>query len=88
MHTVLVLGIGFALLAACSLGGRFLMGPAAQPAATLAFVPLWLVGAGINMYLGVTGAGYSVADEAPVFVLVFAIPAAVALLIWRKLRTR
>jgi hypothetical protein len=36
----------------------------------------------VNMWLGVAKAGYSVADEAPVFLLVFAVPAAVALLVW------
>ena len=86
MHTVIVLSIGFLLLAACSLGSRLIAGPSAQPTATLAFIPLWFIGAGINMYIGVAQAGYSVADEAPVFVVVFAIPAIVAYLIWRKLR--
>jgi len=36
----------------------------------------------IAMWLGVTKAGYSVAEEAPIFVLVFAVPAAVALVVW------
>jgi hypothetical protein len=44
------------------------------------FIPVWLAGAGINMYIGVTRAGYSVAEEAPIFVLVFAVPAIVAAL--------
>jgi hypothetical protein len=45
------------------------------------FIPIWLVAAGINMYIGVAKAGYTVAEEAPIFLLVFAIPAAVALLL-------
>jgi hypothetical protein len=45
------------------------------------FIPLWLVGAGINMYVGVARAGYSVAEEAPIFLLVFAVPAIVAALV-------
>jgi hypothetical protein len=48
----------------------------------LAFVALWFIGAGINMYLGVSRAGYSVAEEAPIFLVVFLIPAGVALLVW------
>jgi hypothetical protein len=48
------------------------------------FIPLWLAGAGINMWIGVSRAGYSWADEAPVFLVVFGLPAAVAaLLAWR-----
>jgi hypothetical protein len=45
------------------------------------------VGAGINMYIGVARAGYSVAEEAPIFPLVFAVPATVAaLLAWNLSR--
>ncbi len=88
MHTIKVLAAGFALLVACLLFGRSL----GQPGTGLVlgaklFVPLWLVGAAINMWIGVSRAGYSVADEAPVFLLVFGLPAAVALLVvWRSAR--
>ena len=86
MHTIKVLSLGFALLALCLLAGRSL-GSAGGGLALGAkvFLPLWLVGAGINMWLGVSRAGYSVADEAPVFFAVFGVPAAVALfIIWRS----
>jgi len=56
------------------------------PEERLVFLPLWLMGAGINLYLGVKQAGYSVADELPIFLVVFAVPAVVALLVWWKLR--
>jgi hypothetical protein len=84
-HTIKVIALGFALLAVCLLAGR-LMG-SASPSALLArsalvFVALWFVGAGINMWVGVSKAGYSVAEEAPIFLVVFLIPAAVALLVW------
>ena len=61
MHTAIVIGIGLALLAACLLLGRLAGGPPAQPTAALVFVPLWLIGAGVNMALGVKKAGYTVA---------------------------
>jgi hypothetical protein len=35
--------------------------------------------------MGVKSAGYTLADEAPIFLLVFAIPAAVAVLVWWRL---
>ena len=48
------------------------------------FIVLWLLGAGINLWVGVSRAGYTLAEEAPVFLLVFGVPAAVAaLLAWR-----
>jgi len=34
-----------------------------------------------DRWLGVAKAGYSVADEAPIFLVVFAVPVAVALLV-------
>lgn len=86
MHTAIVVGIGLAVLGACSLAGRLLGSWSGLRTALLVFLPLWFIGAGINMYIGVKQAGYSVADEAPVFVVVFAIPAAVALGLWWKLR--
>ena len=86
MHTAIVVGVGFLLLGACAVVGRLVGGDAGMHRAFLVFLPLWFIGAGINMYLGVKGAGYSVADEAPIALVVFAIPAAVALLLWWKLR--
>jgi hypothetical protein len=85
MHTIKVIGAGFALLALCLLLGRAIGGPG--PAAGLAqgakvFIPLWFVAAGVNLWLGVSKAGYTVAEEAPVFLVVFGVPAAAALLTW------
>ena len=79
MHTLKVIAIGFALLALCLLVTRSAGGVALG---AKAFLPLWLVGAGINMWIGVTKAGYSIADEAPVFAVVFAVPAALAAFAW------
>ena len=84
MHTVEVIAGGLALLALCLLAGRFFGG--ATPALGLAkgawiFLPLWFAGAAINMWIGVTKAGYTVAEEVPSFLIVFAIPAGVALLV-------
>jgi len=84
-HTIKVIAAGFALLAVCLLAGR-LMGGAGQSTllarSALVFIALWLVGAAINMWIGVSRAGYSVKEEAPIFFVVFLIPAAVALLVW------
>lgn len=87
MHTILVILGGFGLLALCLLSGRLLGGPgAASLIASLKwFLPLWLIGAGINMYIGVARAGYSVAEELPIFLLIYAVPAAVAALLWWRL---
>jgi hypothetical protein len=83
-HTIKVIAGGFVLLALCLLIGRWIAGPtSATGLATAAkvFIPLWLIAAGINMWVGVAKAGYSVADEAPIFLIVLAGPIAVALLV-------
>ena len=83
-HTLKVLAGGLVLLGLFLLGGRLLS--ASAPALGMAgavrwFIPVWLVAAAVNMWIGVTRAGYSVAEEAPIFLIVFAVPAAVALLV-------
>ena len=84
-HTVKVIAVGFAVLALCLVAGR-LVGGAGQPTflarSASVFVPLWFIGAAINMWLGVSRAGYSVKEEIPYFLIVFLIPAAIALLVW------
>jgi hypothetical protein len=87
MHTILVILGGFVLMALCLLGGRIFGGPGAASLITglKLFLPLWLLGAGINMYIGVARAGYSVGEELPIFLLIYAVPAAVAGLLWWRL---
>jgi len=87
MHTIMVMGGGFALLVVFLLAGRFIGDGSSLALAAAAkwFVPAWFIGAGINMAVGVVKAGYSVAEELPIFLLVFAVPAAVAALVWWKL---
>jgi hypothetical protein len=86
MHTIIVLAIGFRLLGQFALVGYSLDGSHAIAKVALLFLPLWLVGAGINMYMGVEQAGYSIAEEVPMFLLVFAVPAVAALIVWWVLR--
>ncbi|GGC60423.1 hypothetical protein [Undibacterium terreum] len=87
MHTVIVLFISFVVLGACHIAARKMTASsaAANRLATIIFLPLWLLGAGINMWMGVSGAGYSVEEELPMFGLVFGLPAAIALFIRWKL---
>jgi hypothetical protein len=86
-HTVKVIAAGFALLVVCLLIGRAVTSPtsAGLVFGAKVFLPLWLLGAGINMWIGVSRAGYSVREEAPIFLLVFAVPAIVDLVIWWRL---
>lgn len=88
MHTLMVLAGGLALLAGCLLAGH-LAGGAKFTVATgaLVFLPLWLAGSAINMWYGVAKAGYSVREELPIFLVIFAVPSAIALAVrWLVLR--
>ena len=88
MRTFLFLAVGFLLLAACLTLGRLFSAnyPASTYAATIAFICLWLVISAFNMWVGVSKAGYTVADELPIFLLIFAVPTAVAIILkWKFL---
>jgi hypothetical protein len=76
-HTLKVIGVGLLLLALCWLVGRAVGAP--PWTVVEVFVPLWLIGAAVNMWFGVSRAGYSVAEEIPFFLVVFAVPAGIAL---------
>ena len=53
--------------------------------ATLVFIGLWFIATALNMYIGVTRAGYSFMEELPIFLLLFGAPTIVALLLRFKL---
>jgi hypothetical protein len=86
MRTPLFLLAGFLSLAASALLGKLFSSnyPNATYAATWIFVALWLVIAGANMWVGVVKAGYTVSEEFPIFLLIFAVPTVVAIFLkWR-----
>jgi hypothetical protein len=87
MHTFYVIAGGLLLLGIFVLFARALSGVHrdARGRLLLAFIPVWLACAAFNMWVGVSRAGYSVGDELPIFVVVFAVPAGLALLLWRRL---
>lgn len=88
MRTVLFLASGFLLLTAVFILGKLFSENFASATtwATFAFLMLWLIITGANMWIGVTKAGYSASEELPILLLLFGVPAAVALLLkWKVL---
>lgn len=79
MHMLLVIVGGAGLLALFVLFG-WLWGAstAGMALAAKAFVPVWLLVAIANLWVGVAHAGYSVREELPILLVVFAVPAAAA----------
>ena len=85
MRTAVIILGGLVLLGLFALGGwRFGGGTRGLATASIGFVAIWLVVAVANMWVGVTRAGYSVAEELPIFALIFLVPAAVAAIVWWK----
>lgn len=82
MHTIMVIAGGLALLVLAALTGKSTSLGMAR--ALLWFIPVWLACAAVNMWIGVSRAGYSVAQELPIFLFVFATPAITALLLYRR----
>ncbi|MDQ7728576.1 hypothetical protein [Halomonas sp. SpR8] len=81
MHTVMVILAGLVLLAVFVVFARI----ASIRFARLlpVYLVVWLICTGINMWIGVSQAGYSVMQELPFLLIVFAVPAVVAIL-WSR----
>ena len=84
MHTIKIIAGGLVLLCAF-IAVAILTGIASKAAAAKVFIPVWLIAALVNLWVGVTVAGYTVAQEAPILLVVFAVPAAAAYLASRAL---
>lgn len=84
MRTVIIIAAGLSLLGLFALIARWLGGAQSILTAMKLFMPFWLAVALINMWLGVSRAGYSVAEELPIFLVILAIPVAAAAYIWWK----
>jgi hypothetical protein len=72
------------LLGVCVFGGRMIGGSGAGVTGAKIFIVIWFVAAAINMWIGVSRAGYSIVEELPIFLVIFAIPTAVAAFVWWK----
>ena len=86
MRTGLFLLAGFLLLAASLVLARVFSSSyaSATGVATTTFLVLWLALTGFNMWVGVAKAGYSAAEELPILLLLFGVPAIVAVVLkWK-----
>jgi hypothetical protein len=83
MRTAIIILGGIVLLGLFAVVGWWLgNGPRSTMAAAKLFIPVWLAVALINMWVGVSRAGYSISEELPIFLVIFAIPAAAAAFVW------
>lgn len=88
MRTLIIILGGFALWAVCIGIAKIVAktSDSSMTAATTAFLAIWFVAAATNLWIGVTRAGYSFQEEVPIFLLIFLLPAAVAVFVkWKFL---
>jgi hypothetical protein len=83
MRTAIIIVGGFVLLAIGLFAGRLFgrPGPETMVLGAKVFIPVWLAAALVNLWLG-TKAGYTVTEELPIFLVIFALPAAAAVFVW------
>lgn len=89
MHVLLVIVGGAILLGLFLLFGKLWGGNTAGLAvAAKTFIPVWLAVSIANLWVGVASAGYSLREELPILLVVFLVPAALAVgAIWLLSRT-
>jgi len=86
MRTVFILVSGLLIFSGLFFYSRLFVQhfPSAVAVATYFFVALWLGATTFNMWVGVSHAGYSVREELPIMLMLFVLPAAVALVVrWK-----
>lgn len=86
MRSALIIVAGLVLLGVFVLAARWISGaaPAAIATGVKVFIAVWLALALLNLWLGVARAGYSLAEELPIFLMIFAIPVAAGAALWWK----
>lgn len=86
MRTALFLVSGLPLMASLLIAAKLFSEhfPSAPTWVLAVGLTVWLGITGANMWVGVSKAGYSAAEELPILLLLFAVPAAVAVFVrWR-----
>jgi hypothetical protein len=86
MRTALIILGGFVLGGVCLGIARVSAGASASSMnlTSAIFVVVWLAVAGVNMWMGVTKAGYSFREELPIFLVIFLVPTIVAVIVkWK-----
>jgi hypothetical protein len=86
MRTTLILTAGVLLLAAFAIFSKLFAEhyPSAPSWAIYLFLALWLGATGFNMWVGVSKAGYAFGEELPIMLLLFGVPAALAIVVKLK----
>jgi hypothetical protein len=83
MRTVIIIVGGIVIGALFLFAGRLLgRGPETIALGAKLFIALWFIAAAANLWVGVAKAGYTFMEELPIFLVIFAVPAAAAGFLW------
>jgi hypothetical protein len=87
MRTAIIIAAGLVLWVLCIGVAKLLpnSSPQSTMTATVIFVVVWFIAAAVNLWVGVSRAGYSFMEELPIFLVIFLVPAAVAAAVKWKL---
>jgi hypothetical protein len=87
MRSAIIVACGFLLWGVCLAAAKWVPAAGGPPlrTATVVFAVLWFCAAAINLWVGVSKAGYTFAEELPIFLGIFLVPTAVAALVTWKL---
>jgi hypothetical protein len=87
MRTAIILVSGLFFFAGLFFYSRLFTqhNPEAPAWATYGFIAVWFVATAFNMWVGITHAGYSIREELPIMLVLFAVPVAIALVVRWKL---
>lgn len=86
MRTAIILAVGLLLFVAISMFSKLFSEyyPSATTWGVSIFLAVWLLATGFNLWVGVNKAGYSVAEELPIMLLLFLVPAVIAVIVkWK-----
>ena len=88
MRTLIIILAGIVLYIIGFLVSKYLAGSgtASHNIVTIIFIMAWFIISAVNMWLGITWAGYTFMEELPIFLLIFLVPSVLALFIqWKFL---
>jgi hypothetical protein len=84
VRTAIIIGCGVLLWAGCLAAAKIVLGDGSLTAATIVFVVIWFIVASVNLWIGVSRAGYAFTEELPIFLVVFLLPVILAVLVkWK-----
>lgn len=84
MRTAVIILAGLVILGLGAFAGWRFGGARSMVIAAKIFIPVWIIAALINMWIGVSRAGYTVAEELPILLVIVVVPGAAAAFLWWK----